>query len=153
MNEDKNEFNSLMTMLSTYSARPSWEEYFILMCKLVSLRSSCERLKVGCVLVKNNVVISTGYNGFPAGAPHIGMVRDGHEQLTVHAEMNAIANASKRGAKTNGATCYITHYPCINCIKILLSAGIKEIKYIDDYNNDELVKELCLETGIRINKF
>jgi len=150
-------FGDFMEYIDQCQFRPTWEEYFTMMCKLVSKRSSCDRLHVGCVLVKDNVVISTGYNGFIAGIPHIGLVRkdeDGkeHEQMTIHAEMNAIANASKRGVSTKGTKCYVTHFPCINCTKLLLSAGVKEIIFINNYNNDELVKELCLQNGCKIYK-
>jgi dCMP deaminase len=144
------DFQHLFNTLNDYSERPSWEQYFILICKLISLRSSCPRLKVGCVLVRDNVIISTGYNGFPAGAPHVGIIRDEHEQMTIHAEINAIANASKRGVSTNHAICYVSHYPCINCAKALISAGIKEIKYIDDYKNDDLVSVICDKTEKKV---
>jgi dCMP deaminase len=150
-------FIELMEFLDKCQFNPEWNEYFVMMCKMVSKRSSCDRLHVGCVLVKDNVVVSTGYNGFIAGAPHVGVVRKGddgkeHEQMTIHAEMNAIANASKRGVSTLDTKCYVTHFPCINCAKLLLSAGINEIIYIEDYHNDELVKELCLKKGCRIYK-
>lgn len=150
-------FDELLKSINEINFRPSWEQYFTLICRIVSLRSSCDRLHVGCVLVKDNVIISTGYNGFIAGAPHVGVLRVGddgkeHEQMTIHAEMNAIANASGRGVSTLGATCYVTHCPCINCTKLLLSAGIKEIIYINDYHNDELVNELCLKKGVKIYK-
>ena len=152
--QSTSEFQNLLKTLGSYSERPSWEQYFILICKLVSLRSSCHRLKVGCVLVHDNVIISTGYNGFPAGAPHVGIIQDGHEQMTIHAEINSIANASKRGVSTNHAICYVSHYPCINCTKALISAGIKEIKYIDDYKNDDLVAVICnkIEKKVKILK-
>ena len=109
---------------------------------LISNRSSCHRLQVGCVLVKDTRVISVGYNGFIAGYPHNSIVRDNHEQATVHAEQNCITDCAKRGINVEGATAYITHYPCINCMKILVSSGIKNIKYYNDYKNDELIKDI-----------
>lgn len=134
--------------------RPSWDAYFMAMAVLISSRSACERLHVGCVLVSAgthpNRVIAAGYNGFLPGAPHCSCVRDGHEQATVHAEQNAIADAAKRGVSVMGATVYVTHFPCINCAKILASAGVGTIKYLHDYHNDPLVKTLLAESDIRI---
>ena len=106
---------------------------------MTSSRSPCDRLKVGCVLVKNNRIISQGYNGFLPGAPHQSKVVNNHEQATVHAEQNAITDCAKRGVSSDQCDAYITHYPCVNCMKILCASGIKNIYYIHDYNNDPLV--------------
>ena len=76
--------------------RPSWDEYFKEIVRVTSSRSSCNRLQVGCALVKNNRIVAQGYNGFLPGCPHISQVRAGHEQATVHAEQNAIADCAKR---------------------------------------------------------
>ena len=113
--------------------RPDWKEYFKKIVLVTKERSPCERLQVGCLLVKDNRIVSQGYNGFLPGCPHESIVRDGHEQATVHAEQNAIADCAKRGAVCNETIAYITHYPCIICTRILLAAGIKEINYIEDY--------------------
>ena len=129
-----------------------WKNYFMSLSYLIASRSSCDRLHVGCVLVKDNHVISSGYNGFLAGHPHISRVRDNHEQATVHAEQNCIADCAKRGISTENSTAYITHYPCINCCKILLASGVKTIIYDEDYKNDSLVTELCNEANIKIYK-
>ena len=120
--------------------RPSWDEYFKEIVQVTSKRSACERLQVGCLLVKDNRIISQGYNGFLPGCPHKSIVRNNHEQATVHAEQNALADCAKRGVSCNESTAYITHYPCIICCRLLLASGIKEIKYLEDYKNDELVK-------------
>lgn len=129
--------------------RIDWDEYFSEAALLISKRSPCERLHVGCILVKNNRIISSGYNGFLPGAKHISIIyNDGkntHEQATVHAECNAIADCANRGVDTNNAIAYITHYPCINCFKMLVASGIKEIKYLHDYKNDKNI-ELLLES-------
>tara|TARA_B100001093_G_C26723899_1_gene969056 strand:+ start:496 stop:984 length:489 start_codon:yes stop_codon:yes gene_type:complete len=122
--------------------RPDWDEYFFEMTEIVSKRSSCNRLHVGCILVKDNRIISCGYNGFLPSHPHTSHVRDNHEQATVHAEQNAITDCAKRGISTNGATAYITHYPCLYCAKILTAAGIIQIKYLYDYKNDDLVSKI-----------
>ena len=133
-------------------SRPTWDEYYKAISVATKKRSPCDRLKVGCVLVKNNRIISQGYNGFLPSAPHKSIVRDNHEQATVHAEQNAIADCAKRGVSCNGCTAYITHYPCIICTRIMLASGIKEIKYIDDYKNDELVKVFCDQMNVKITK-
>lgn len=119
--------------------RPSWTEYFKQMTLITASRSPCERLKVGCVLVKENRIISQGYNGFLPGAPHESKVVNNHEQATVHAEQNAITDCAKRGVSSDGCDAYITHYPCVNCMKILCASGIKNIYFINDYKNDPLV--------------
>ena len=128
--------------------RPSWEEYFKKIVIATKERSACERLQVGCLLVKDNRIISQGYNGFLPGLPHTSIVRNNHEQATVHAEQNALCDCAKRGVSCEDATAYITHYPCIICTRLLLAAGIKEIKYIDDYKNDSLVKHFCEQAGV-----
>ena len=132
--------------------RPDWDDYFMSIAYLTSSRSSCNRLHVGCVIVKDKCIIGTGYNGFIAGAPHKSIVIDNHEQATVHSEQNAIANCARRGISVNDATIYITHYPCINCFKIICASGIKEIKYSEDYKNSEVVKELLESNNIKIIK-
>jgi dCMP deaminase len=136
--------------------RPSWDDYFMATALLLSSRSSCERLHVGCLMVSSgphpNRIIAAGYNGFLPGAPHDSKVREGHEQATVHAEQNAVADAAKRGITLQGAVCYVTHFPCVNCAKILASAGIAEIRYRHDYRNDPLVAELLAQTGIAVRK-
>jgi dCMP deaminase len=119
--------------------RPSWDEYFKEIVQVTAKRSPCERLQVGCLLVKENRIVSQGYNGFLPGCYHMSIMRDGHEQATVHAEQNAIADCAKRGVSCEGCTAYITHYPCIMCCRLLLASGIKNIKYISDYRNDELI--------------
>ena len=140
-------------LIHSHSDRLNWDEYFMSMTLLISIRSSCHRLHVGCVIVKNNRVISAGYNGFIAGLPHHSVVRDGHEQNTVHAEQNAIVDAARRGVSLEGSTAYITHYPCIICCKLLVAAGIKKIIYHKDYKNDELVRDLLEQSNIDIHQF
>ena len=132
--------------------RPNWDAYFKEIVQVTSKRSACERLKVGCLLVNDNRIISQGYNGFLPGCIHNSVVRDGHEQATVHAEQNALCDCAKRGVSCKNSTVYITHYPCIICTRLLLASGIKEIKYIDDYKNDELVKYFCDQLDVNITK-
>ena len=132
--------------------RLSWDEYFKEIVLVTKNRSPCERLQVGCLLVKDNRIISQGYNGFLPGCPHEPIVRDNHEMATVHAEQNAIADCAKRGVSCNESIAYITHYPCIHCCRLLLASGIKEIKYINDYKNDELVEKFTNQLQIPIYK-
>ena len=123
---------------------------------LISTRSNCERLHVGCIIVtggdRKNRLVAAGYNGFLPGTPHVSRLRDGREQATVHAEQNAIADAARRGSSVDGCVAYVTHFPCINCAKILSAAGIAEIKYHADYCNDPLVAPLLSDAGIKIVK-
>ena len=132
--------------------RPTWDEYFKEIVQVTATRSPCERLHVGCLLVRDNRIISQGYNGFLPGLDHRSIVRDGHEQATVHAEQNAIADCARRGVSCEGCTAYITHYPCIICCRILLAAGVKEIKYINEYRIDELVEHFVEKMGCTIKK-
>ena len=130
--------------------RLTWDEYFAKIVAVTAERSPCERLQVGCLLVKDNRIISQGYNGFLPGCPHTSIVRNNHEQATVHAEQNAICDCAKRGANCKDCIAYITHYPCINCMKILCASGIKEIRYINDYKNDELVQYFSKIANVNI---
>ena len=132
--------------------RLTWDEYFAKIVSATAERSPCERLQVGCLLVKDNRIISQGYNGFLPGCPHTSIVRNNHEQATVHAEQNALMDCAKRGASCNDCTAYITHYPCLICARLMLAAGIKTIKYIENYKNDELVKIFVNQLNISIVK-
>jgi len=132
--------------------RISWIEYFKDLTKLVAKRSPCSRLQVGCVLIKNNRIIATGYNGFLPDAPHESIVIDNHEQATSHAEQNCIADCAKRGVLTENSIAFITHYPCINCYKLLIVSGVKEINYIEDYKNNEIIEKINKSLNVKINK-
>jgi len=132
--------------------RLDWDTYFTALTLLASKRSSCSRLNVGCVIVKNNRVITTGYNGFLKGCPHKSKVVDGHEQFTIHAEQNALCDAADRGVSVSNGTAYITHFPCLNCFKLLIASGISKIKYFNDYKNSDLVNQMAIENNIRLIK-
>ena len=132
--------------------RPDWNTYFKDIVKVTATRSPCERLKVGCLIVKDNRIISQGYNGFLPGCPHTSIVRDDHEQATLHAEQNALCDCAKRGVSCNDATVYITHYPCLICTRLLIASGICEIKYIEDYRNDDLVEYFITQKNILLSK-
>ena len=132
--------------------RPTWDEYFKKIVLATRERSPCKRLQVGCLLVKDNRIISQGYNGFLPGCNHKSVVRDGHEQATVHAEQNALCDCAKRGVSCKDSIVYVTHYPCIICTRLLLASGIKQIKYINDYKNDELVEHFCSQKDVSLVK-
>jgi len=132
--------------------RPSWTEYFKTLTSHASKRSPCNRLKVGCTLVKDNRIISQGYNGFIANRPHTSIIRDGHEVATIHAELNSIIDAAKRGVSIDGSIAFVTHHPCLNCYKSLCASGIVHIYYIDDYNNDNLILDFIEFTHVKVEK-
>lgn len=144
--------NDDIASLIKKEGRLNWDTYFITIALLASRRSSCNRLQVGCVITKTNRILATGYNGFLTGAPHISRVVNNHEQFTVHAEQNAICDAAYRGISLSDSTAYITHYPCINCLKLLIAAGVNEIKYWNDYKNNPLNTEMLIENNIKILK-
>lgn len=144
---------NIFECIKAFDHRPDWDEYFMTIACLISKRSSCERLHVGCVITKDRRIITTGYNGHVKGTPHTSIVKNGHEQLTIHAETNAIADAASRGVCLEGGTAYVTHYPCINCAKNLIASGIKHIIYYDDYYNDEICNHLYECANIKITKF
>jgi dCMP deaminase len=156
MSDSPRLLDSVVALAASQPNRPSWDEYFMAMAFLISTRSICERLQVGCVIVsageQKNRVITAGYNGFLPGTPHQSRVRDGHEQATVHAEQNAIADAARRGISVDGCIAYVTHYPCINCAKVLAAAGIRTIKFHSDYRNDDLTRDILVEAGVGIVK-
>lgn len=131
--------------------RPTWDEYFMLMAKLAATRSTCLAFPVGAVIVKNRQVLATGYNGSPSGTIHCTAQGFCYEGLSscdasktlpsraVHAEANAIAQAARHGIATDGATIYVTLEPCIACLKLIISAGIKEVFYETNFNVGEKI--------------
>jgi len=147
-----NLIDTMVEVAEGLEGRPSWDEYFMATAFLIATRSACQRLNVGCVIVSKgthkNRIIAAGYNGFLPGAPHISRVDNDHEQSTVHAEQNAISDAARRGVSLSGSTAYITHFPCIVCAKLLVAAGVNEIKFHFDYNNNPMVDEIFKENGI-----
>lgn len=144
--------------------RPSWDEYFMGIAKLVASRSTCLRRQVGAVAVADRRILATGYNGAPAGLAHcaeVGCLREErhvpsgerHELCRgLHAEQNVIIQAALHGISIQGATVYITNYPCSLCIKMLINAGIREIVYFGDYP-DELASEIAKEADLRIRQY
>ncbi len=141
------------TMKVHQTERLDWDQYFMSIAVLASGRSPCKRLQVGSVIVKDNRLISMGYNGFLSGAPHVSIVKDNHEQAIVHSEINAITDCAKRGVQVSNASIYITHFPCLNCFRTIASSNIKEIVYLNDYNNDEIVWQLSDDANIIIRQY
>ena len=138
--------------------RKDWDEYFMEITELVASRSTCDRAFVGCVLVNGDKrIVSTGYNGSIGGNPHCSEIghtmRDGHCIATIHAEMNALLYCAKEGISVKGATCYVTHFPCLNCTKALIQAGIKKIIYQNDYRIDEYAVKLLEMNGVEYIKY
>lgn len=121
------------------------------LAEVVAKRSTCNRRAVGCILVKDKRVLTTGYNGSPPGMPHcteVGcLMVDGHCVRTIHAEQNAIVQAALHGVSTQGSTCYVTTTPCVHCAKLLISAGVKRIAYRDEYW-EHLGRSMLAEAGI-----
>lgn len=133
--------------------RLTWEQYFMNIATLVAERSTCDRAYVGCVLVnKDNRIISTGYNGSISGnlqCDEVGhKMRDGHCIATIHAEMNALLYCAKEGISVKNSICYVTHFPCLNCTKSLIQAGISKIYYKEAYRTDEYAIELLEKNNI-----
>lgn len=135
--------------------RPQWDEYFLKLAMLASERATCPRMHCGCVLVKDKNVISTGYNGSIPGDEHceeIGcLLVENHCVRTVHAEMNALIQAAKRGHAIDGATAYVTNMPCTTCAKALITAGIKRVVVFSDYH-DTMAIEFFSKGKVKIDK-
>ena len=144
--------------------RLSWDQYFMTITRQVAERSTCTRAKVGAVIVRDRSILATGYNGSPAGMPHCTEVgclvyesrNPGGEVeqncfRTIHAEINAIAQAAKNGASIKDASIYITHTPCIHCLKVLVNTGIRDIFYEKPYKLDT-VGDILEHTGVRLHR-
>lgn len=142
--------------MKEFDHRPTWDEYFLEQARLASTRSSCSRASVGAVIAIDNSCIATGYNGGVAGLDsccEVGhYLEDDHCIRTVHAEMNAILQCARQGHSTLNGTIYVTHYPCLNCMKAIAQSGIKRIVYANDYRNHKLSEEITKRLGIEVVK-
>jgi len=139
------------------SFRPSWDEYFMAIARIVATRGTCDRLRAGAVLVKQKRIISTGYNGAPPGLPHcdeIGhLMEEGHCIRTIHAEHNAILQAAVvSGASTEGTTLYLKFSPCLHCSKYIVAAGVKRVVIGKLYRGEKSV-EYLKTAGIQVDIF
>lgn len=135
--------------------RDTWDEYFSKLAAQVATRSTCDRKHVGAVIVRRLYVVSTGYNGSVKGLPHcddVGhLIVDNHCIRTVHAEVNAIAQAACHGAATEGATIYVSASPCWPCFKMMVNAGIKRVCIGENYRQDPSVLEAASSLGIELS--
>lgn len=134
--------------------RPTWDEYFLRIAEAVAERSTCDRAHVGAVLAREKRILTTGFNGSPAGLAHCDEVGhllvEGHCVRTIHAEINAIIQAALHGVSTKGATCYVTHFPCIHCTKSLINAGIERVVYLNSYRIDENALRFFEQAGVEL---
>lgn len=123
---------------------------------LLALRSTCTRLMVGATIVRDKRIIAGGYNGSISGGKHC--IDDGcyliddHCVRTVHAEINALLQCAKFGVPTEGAEIYVTHFPCLNCCKSLIQAGLKKVFYAQDYKNHEFAIDLFQQAGVEVKQ-
>ncbi|WLD92147.1 ComE operon protein 2 [Alkalihalobacillus sp. AL-G] len=133
--------------------RISWNQYFMAQSTLLAMRSTCERLKVGATIVRDKRIIAGGYNGSISGGEHCldegCYVIDGHCVRTVHAEMNALLQCAKFGVATENAEIYVTHFPCLQCCKSIVQAGIKKVYYAKDYKNHPYAIQLFKQAGVQ----
>lgn len=149
-------------MSTGHTDRLDWDSYFMRIAQLVAERSTCNRAKIGAVIVKDRSIIATGYNGAPSGLPHcldVGclvyrtITPDGTVEencfRTIHAEINAIAQAAKTGSSISGASIYVTASPCIHCLKVIINVGMKRICYAEPYKIESIQETLEL-SGIEL---
>lgn len=138
------------------SRRIPWHQYFMLQALVIAQRSTCNRALVGSILVRDNRMIASGYNGSVKGEPHcddVGhLMVDGHCVRTIHSEINALLQCAKIGISTTETTLYVTHFPCFNCSKCLAQAGIQHIRYYYDYRVDPYAQHLLEQVGISTEK-
>ncbi len=144
--------------------RPTFDEYFMEIVEIVKKRSTCLRRQVGAIIVRDNNIIATGYNGSPKGVRHCdknlclrenaNIVSGQRHELCrgTHAEQNAIIQAAVNGTSIKDATIYVTHSPCILCSKMLINAGIEKIIYKGDYPDSASI-EILKEAGVEIIKY
>jgi dCMP deaminase len=129
--------------MSDRQPRPSWDEYFLGITREVAKRSTCDRARVGAIIVKDRRILTTGYNGAPAGLPHCDEVGHlmvgGHCVRTLHAEQNAIIQAAQHGVSVAGGTLYVTHQPCLTCAKMIINAGIRRVVFAGHYSDPNAV--------------
>nr|WP_312473600.1 ComE operon protein 2 [Neobacillus sp.] len=136
--------------------RISWDQYFMAQSHLLALRSTCTRLTVGATIVRDKRIIAGGYNGSIAGGDHCiekgCYVIDNHCVRTIHAEINALLQCAKFGVPTSEAEVYVTHFPCLQCCKAIIQAGIKKVYYAVDYKNHPYAIELFEQANVKVEK-
>ena len=142
-----------------------WDKRFMEMSYLVATWSSCVRRSIGCVIVKDKRIMTTGYNGAPAGMKtckekgeclrmKLGIPSGQRAELcyAAHAEQTAIIQAAKLGISIDGATLYCTHQPCSMCAKMIVNAGITRVVYQEGYP-DEFSLEIFAESGVQLERY
>lgn len=139
------------------STRPTWDDYFMAVAKLVATRSTCDRLQAGAVLVKDKRIIATGYNGSPPGLKHcdnVGhLMEEGHCVRTIHAELNVLLQAAIQGStSTVGSTLYSLYNPCIHCSKYVVACGVKKVIVGKIYRNSTALDYLK-EAGVEVELY
>jgi dCMP deaminase len=156
--------DELLPPLMSRFIRPTWDEYFMSIAKVVAMRSNCMKRKVAAIIVKDRRVISTGYNGTPRGAKNCNeggcprcnnMAESGtalDECLCCHGEENAITQAAYHGIRLKGSTLYTTFAPCLLCTKMIINSGIAEVVYNQDYPLNERALALLNECGIVLRR-
>jgi dCMP deaminase len=144
--------------------RPSWDDYFMTITKVVATRSTCLRRHVGAILVKDKRILATGYNGAPAGLRHCGEIGCLRQDASIpsgtrhelcrglHAEQNAIIQAANHGISIRGSTLYCTNKPCVICSKMIINAGISQVYYEEGYD-DPLADQMLEEASIDMVRF
>jgi dCMP deaminase len=137
--------------------RPDWDEYFLDFAAVAARRATCDRQRVGAVIVVNRQVVATGYNGSIRGMPHCDEVGhdlvDGHCVRTIHAEMNALAQAALRGVAVEGGSIYTTASPCWACFRVLANTGISRFVYAEPYREEEhcsRIREVAEALGLEV---
>jgi dCMP deaminase len=133
--------------------RASWDEYFMAIARQVATRSTCDRKHVGAVIVRDRMILTTGYNGSIRGLPHcddVGhLMEDGHCVRTTHAEANALIQAARNGVGVEGAGIYVTASPCFGCFKLIANAGLKRIVFGEFYR-DERIFDFSRQLGLEL---
>ena len=133
--------------------RASWDAYFMQIARVVATRATCDRKHVGALLVRDRMILSTGYNGSIRGMPHCSevghLLENGHCVATIHAEANAVLQAAKNGVGIDGAAIYTTASPCWSCFKLIANAGLKRIIYGEFYR-DERSFEVAKQIGVEL---
>jgi dCMP deaminase len=159
------QLDELLPPLMSRFMRPTWDEYFMSIAKVVAMRSNCIKRKVAAIIVKDMRIISTGYNGTPRGAKNCneggcprcnGMAASGtalDECLCCHGEENAITQAAYHGTSLKGSTLYTTYAPCLLCTKMIINSGIAEVVYNQEYPLNERALSLLKECGVKVRQY
>ncbi|MBI2092944.1 MAG: AAA family ATPase [Deltaproteobacteria bacterium] len=154
----------VLRALAANQDRPSWDEYFMKIAQVAALRSNCIKRKVAAVIVRDQRVVSTGYNGTPRGIKNCneggcprchtfgksGVALD--ECLCAHAEENAIAQAAYHGVRVSGTTLYSTYSPCLRCTKLIINSGVSEVVYSLAYPMEKIPLSLLTEAGVKVRQ-